>query len=168
MPRCVPAEAVHPVIVVLTSSSSTSSGPRCSPLRAASTTRAELLTAVTRPVAGPAPERRAQPQVGWQRSGERADAQAAPAVDLEGSPDQQWVGAPVGEHQGAVLRPERYERRRALRLPEGVRRRLISPATAQQNARRLQSKTSTSPGRSSVCARPLARTTGGLAAGHSA
>jgi hypothetical protein len=66
-----------------------------------------------------APERCAQPQVGWQRGGERADAQAAPAVDLDVSPGQHRVGTPVGEYQRIISTPERQVGRRVLRFVEG-------------------------------------------------
>jgi hypothetical protein len=112
---------------------------------------------------GLAPERRAQPEVGWQRGGERADAQAASAVDFDVAPDQHRVGPPRAATNGpspvesGTYADERWASRRV------VGRRLTSPATAQQNARPVQSNTSASPARSSAWARPLTRTTGGWA-----
>ena len=81
--------------------------------------RSWVVPAVSRSVATFAPERCAQPQVGWQRGGERADAQAAPAVDLDVSPGQHRVGTPVGEYQRIISTPERQVGRRVLRFVEG-------------------------------------------------
>src|SRR5215218_5241705 len=61
--------------------------------------QARTISAVVRPVAGRTPKGGAQPEVGWERGGEGADAHAAPAVDLDVSPGQQRVGTPGGEHQ---------------------------------------------------------------------
>jgi hypothetical protein len=40
---------------------------------------------------------------------------------LDDSPDQHWIGAPMGEHHRADLGLERQEHRRALRFLEGGR-----------------------------------------------
>lgn len=92
-----------------------------------------------------APERGAQPQVGWQRGGEHAHAQAASAVDLDVAPDQQRVGTPVGEHQPTIPTAKRHIDRRALRLLEGggAQADLAGDRAAERQGG--QSKTSASP-----------------------
>jgi hypothetical protein len=73
------------------------------------------LNTVTRSVADVALERRAETGVGGSEEGERAGAQAAPAVDLDVSPDQHRVGSPGANTRGPSSL-ERHVDRRALRL----------------------------------------------------
>jgi hypothetical protein len=131
--------------------------------------RSWVVSAVSRSVATFAPERRAQPQVGWQRGGERADAQAAPAVDLDVSPGQHRVGPPVGEYQRTISTPERHVGRRALRLLEGggTQADLAGNRAAERQAGPVEDERLTSPefGLGPV-AEPHYRRTGGLGTAH--